>query len=215
MKILVNVKAHKYLNIDILKPFQGDLKKLDEINFNKLRGEIIDDGFNFAPHVWKCDKHWYILDGHQRIHVLSQILKEGYELVDKQDNQLEGVPVNVVDAEDINSAKRKVLQAVSQYGKIDNDGFRDFTVDIDFDLSAYDFPDFNAAIIDHGDVVDQVNQGDETAEWAQADLDPIPDTPKDIKLTILFNTEDERESFVENLDLNIIHKHSGQYTCKV
>jgi len=134
MDVKINVKESISLPIEKLKPFQGELKKLSEENFNKLRNEILDDGFNFAFHVWKSDNCYFILDGHQRHYVLTQLKKQGYNI--------DLVPCNVVEADDIESAKRKVLQAVSQYGKLTNEGYLEFTHDLNLDFTNFDLPDF-------------------------------------------------------------------------
>ena len=134
MEIKFKVKAHVNIPLEDLKPFQGDLKKLSEENFNKLRNEILDDGFNFAFHVWKSDKCYFILDGHQRHYVLTQLKKQGYNI--------NLVPCNIVEAESIEDAKRKVLQAVSQYGKLTNEGYIGFVDGLDLDFTNFDLPDF-------------------------------------------------------------------------
>lgn len=142
MEIIFKVKGYLNISLDELKPFQGDLKKLSDENHSKLRRQIIEDGFNFCPHVWKCDDCYYILDGHQRIFTLKQLKKEGYKFIDSEGRAIDGIPCNPVIAYDIEDAKRKVLQAVSQYGKLDTEGFKDFVIDVDFDLGDFDLPDF-------------------------------------------------------------------------
>jgi hypothetical protein len=134
-QIKFNVKAHTELGLMTLKPFQGRLKKLPEENYQKLRAEIVEDGFNFAPHVWVKDKDNFILDGHQRLSVLRRLAKEGYDI--------DLVPCNTVYAHDYDNAKRKVLQSVSQYGKIDKDGYDEFTKGLDLQFENFDFPDVN------------------------------------------------------------------------
>jgi len=148
MQVVFKVKAHIDIPPDQLFAFQGDLKKLSEENFNKLRDKILQSGFNFAPHVWSTDKGYFILDGHQRIHVLKQLIKQGYEMRDTDGDLLEGVPCNIVEADSIEDAKDKVLQAVSQYGKLTAEGFLDFTDGLDLDFSNYDFPDFDMPKLD-------------------------------------------------------------------
>jgi len=142
MQIVFKVRAHVEIPTSQIMPFQGDLKTLSDENFNKLRTEILEDGFNFSPHVWATDKGYFILDGHQRIHVLKQLEKQGYTFVSTDGKPISGVPCNTVEASSIEDAKRKVLQAVSQYGKLDDEGFLDFTDGLDLDFSNYDFPDF-------------------------------------------------------------------------
>ena len=148
MNIICKVKAHTNIPIDQLIAFQGDLKKLSDENFNKLRTKILESGFNFAPHTWKTDKGYFILDGHQRIHVLKQLIKQGYEMRDTDGDILEGVPCNIVEADSIEDAKDKVLQAVSQYGKLTEEGFLDFTADLDLDFTQFDLPDFQLPKLD-------------------------------------------------------------------
>jgi len=134
MEIKLNVKESISIPLEQLKPFQGELKKLSEENFNKLRNEILDDGFNFAFHVWKSDGCYFIIDGHQRHYVLTQLKKQGYNI--------DLVPCNVVEADSIESAKRKVLQAVSQYGKLTNEGYLGFVDGLELDFTNFDLPDF-------------------------------------------------------------------------
>ena len=148
MQVTFKVKAHIEIPAEQLFAFQGDLKKLSEENFNKLRGKILSSGFNFAPHVFKTDNGYFILDGHQRIHVLKQLIKQGYQLCDSKGNLLDGVPCNVVEADSIEDAKDKVLQAVSQYGKLTEEGFLDFTADLDLDFTQFDLPDFQLPKLD-------------------------------------------------------------------
>ena len=52
------------------------------------------------------------------------------------------MPCNIVEADSIEDAKDKVLQAVSQYGKLTEEGFLDFTADLDLDFTQFDLPDF-------------------------------------------------------------------------
>lgn len=162
MEVKFKVKAHINIPVDQLKPFQGELKKLSEENFNKLRNEIIEDGFNFAPHVWKTDGGYFILDGHQRIYVLSQLKKQGYQVGD--------VPCNIVEADSIEDAKRKVLQAVSQYGKLTNEGYLEFTHDLDLDFTNFDLPDFTPPDLPDLETDSEQNEKDD-------DIPEVDDNP--------------------------------------
>jgi DNA modification methylase len=150
--IVFKVKAFTSISLDKLMPFQGDLKKLSDKNFNRLRQEILEDGFNFAPHVWKSSDGYFILDGHQRIHVLKQLAKQGVVVGE--------VPCNLVEADTIEDAKRKVLQAVSQYGKLTNDGFLEFTEGLELDFKNFDFPDFTMPDLPHLEI-DKHNEKDD------------------------------------------------------
>jgi len=144
MIIKINVSGHINIPISKILSFQGDLKKLSEKNHSKLRNEILADGFNFAPHIWNQDKKYFILDGHQRIYVMKQLKKEGYGFKSPDGTVSHSIPCNIVIADDVDSAKRKVLQAISQYGKLDDTGFKDFIDGVSFKLDDFDFdfPDF-------------------------------------------------------------------------
>jgi len=142
MIVKINVAGHISIAIGNIIPFQGDLKKLSQDNHDKLKAEILADGFNFSPHVWNHNDKYYILDGHQRISVMKKLKKDGYSFQAPDGKLSDEIPCNIVIAKDVNSAKRKVLQSVSQYGRLDADGFREFTEDIDFKLDDFDFLDF-------------------------------------------------------------------------
>ena len=106
------------LNLNQLEYFQGDLKDLSETRYKELREEIEKTGFAFPFHVWKDQGKNYLVDGHQRYRVLTQMEKEGW--------QLPPLPVVFVFADSIEQAKRRVLQATSQYGEITGQGLYGF-----------------------------------------------------------------------------------------
>lgn len=128
------------VDISKLTPFQGKLKTLDDKNFNKLRKSIIDEGFSFTVHVWENGGVTYIIDGHQRVSVLTQMRKQGIEVPP--------ISCSFVSAKTYRDAKKLVLLAVSQYGKIQKDGFLEFVDGEDFNLDDYDFPDFDIPMPD-------------------------------------------------------------------
>ena len=138
MKVVSVIKDTKQIDIDMLYPFQGATKELSQKNRYKLRKEILDTGFSFAFHVWKLDERYYIIDGHQRLSVLKNLRREGYEIP--------LMTCNLIDAANTKEAKERVLQAISQYGKLNKSGLEDFVGD-DFDNltmdERFDFPDFS------------------------------------------------------------------------
>lgn len=141
------------LDIDSLTPLQGDLKKLSDENFNKLRQSLIEKGFQFTVHVWEQGGTTYIIDGHQRVHVMKQLRKAGWEVPP--------ITCSFVKAATYHEAKELILYAVSQYGKIDRVGFEEFTMGEDFDFSKYDMPDF---VIEMPDFVPNLPSEDESKE---------------------------------------------------
>lgn len=131
---------NELVDIDRLTPFQGNLKVLDDKRFNKLRKSLVDEGFSFTVHVWENGDVIYIIDGHQRVSVLTQMRKQGYEVP----------PINCafISARTYHDAKKLVLLAVSQYGKIQKEGFADFVSGEDFDFDDFDFPDLTFDLAD-------------------------------------------------------------------
>jgi len=134
----VEIKVEKnleHISVDSLEPLQGELKTLSEANHSKLRKSMLDKGFKLSLHVWKNGGVNYLIDGHQRVHVLQKMQKEGIEIPP--------IPCVIVQARTYSEAKETVLLAVSQYGKLNKTGFQEFMEGEDFDLDNFDFPDIS------------------------------------------------------------------------
>ena len=132
----VEIKVEKnleHISVDSLEPLQGELKTLSDANHSKLRKSMLEKGFKLSLHVWKNGGVNYLIDGHQRVHVLQQMQKEGIEIPP--------VPCVIVQARTYSEAKETVLLAVSQYGKLNKTGFQDFIEGENFELDDFDFPD--------------------------------------------------------------------------
>lgn len=131
-----------------LSEFQGNLKTLEKENFEKLKKQILEQGFSFIIHVWysaKDDKN-YILDGHQRLRTVKYLIEvEGYECPD--------LPVAFVKATSYKQAKRKLFGAASQYGSVDRQGLYELMTEsnvgpgelaADFNFPEINIPSFNS-----------------------------------------------------------------------
>jgi DNA modification methylase len=154
------------VDIDRLTPFQGKLKTLSDANFNKLRKSIMEEGFSFTVHVWENADVTYIIDGHQRVSVLHQMRKQGI--------MIPPISCSFVSAKTYRDAKKLVLLAISQYGKIQKDGFLEFVDGEDFDFTDYDFPDLS---FDLDGLFDKPKE-----EWDESKEDEIPeDAPTRVK----------------------------------
>lgn len=114
----VTCKAHSLANLDALIPFQENLKELDEEGANKLRRSLLKHGISFPFFIWNNNGANYILDGTQRERVLLMMRKEGWEIP--------MLPVDFVEAKNKKEAREKILLILSQYGKMNEDSFRDF-----------------------------------------------------------------------------------------
>lgn len=122
-----------------LHEFQGDLKSLSTENYEKLKKEIDSTGFAFAVNTWTDpeDGKIYIIGGHQRCRTLSQMRSEGWEVPP--------VPIVHVEAKDFFEAKRRVIQDISQYGKVEREGLYAFMSQANIDIgdlsSSFDIPE--------------------------------------------------------------------------
>lgn len=98
---------------------QGNLKDLSQTNYEKLVKTHLKHGIFLPFYVWESPEGInYIADGHQRRRVLPA---EGYT---------GNVPVVYIEAANMQEAKEKLLVISSQYGKITQDGYDEFTFDL-------------------------------------------------------------------------------------
>ncbi len=178
MRIENHIKKTELLDVDDLTPLQGGLKKLSDENFNKLRQSLIEKGFQFTVHVWEQGGTTYIIDGHQRVHVMKQLRKAGWEIP----------PINCafVTAATYSEAKELILYSVSHYGKIDQEGFDEFTLDENFDFTKFDLPSFN---LDLPDFIPDLPSEDESK-----------DKEKSLKLTVECESMADLEDLFAELD---------------
>ena len=136
MKIIpITCQGQKYLPIDQLKTFQGNLKELSEDEFEKLKRSILKYGFSFPVFVWQE----FMMDGHQRIFTVNKLLQEGYAIGN--------IPVVEIEARDKTEAAEKLLVLDSRYAKITEDGLSEFANEKDLDFGALvddlELPDFD------------------------------------------------------------------------
>ncbi len=137
-KIEIKCSAGAMLDIAKLSNFQGDLKEISPENLGKLKNRISRLGFDAPIFIWKG--HNKILDGHQRLRALREMISDGYFL----ENNL--VPINEIEAKNEKEAKERLLGYVSQFGKINGPGLYNFLEDIDdigLLLDDLDLPDFD------------------------------------------------------------------------
>ena len=103
--------------VDSLQEFQGDLKDLTSREYSKLKKSLLEFGFITPIFTWGSK----IIDGHQRLHVM---INEGW---------IQDVPILRISAHNEQDAKRKLLVISSQYGRVTQEGFDEFTFDLDDD----------------------------------------------------------------------------------
>jgi len=100
--------------INWFEEFQRDLKRIDEPELVKLKNSIIRNGFNAPIFVWGNK----ILDGHQRIKAVKELLKEGYSLTN-------GLPYVEIEADNEKQATELILTYNSQYGRVNDEGLQE------------------------------------------------------------------------------------------
>lgn len=134
-EIRITCQGQKYLPIDQLKTFQGNLKELHEDEYEKLKNSILKYGFSFPVFVWQD----FMLDGHQRIFTVNKLLAEGYTIGD--------IPVVEIEAENKVCAAEKLLLINSRYAKITDEGLYEFVNEMELDFESLvgdlDLPDFD------------------------------------------------------------------------
>ena len=123
--IRVTCKGAASLPLDKLQAFQGELKRLNPKNAEKLEKSIREYGFTAPFFVWDGN----LLDGHQRMKVLQKRFR-------KEEYPEAGFPVVYIYADNEKEAKKKLLQITSQYGEFDAQGLADFTDGLDFDFDS-------------------------------------------------------------------------------
>ena len=138
-ELKINCKGTLEVSLSEVNLIQGDLKSLSEKNFNKLKNQLFTHGFIAPFFVSKIDGKIFLIDGHQRFRVIN-------ELIDKDElSAPERFPAVLIEASDLEDAKKKLLAITSQYGKISKDSFLYFTDEIEgLDFSeCYSFDAFN------------------------------------------------------------------------
>lgn len=124
-KIIVKARGNQTLPIDRLLEFQGNLKRLTQKNREKLMASILEKGFIAPIFVWDDAGEYRLLDGHQRLKTLLWMREKGWDIP--------MLPVDIIEADDEQDAKGKLLAITSQYGEFTTDGYAEFINDIDVD----------------------------------------------------------------------------------
>ena len=107
-------------------------------NSQKLKAQILKHGWIAPVFVWKNDKSEEILDGHGRLLILHELIKEGYAI--------DALPVVDVEAKTKKEAAEILLSINSHYQNITNDGLSEFIKEMGLtleDLSDIVLPDID------------------------------------------------------------------------
>ena len=126
-KIEITVKGTSFLKLKLFENFQGNLKEISEDALEKLKNNILRNGFCAPIFVWSGKK--FILDGHQRILAVKSLIEAGYIL---ENNEL---PYIEIQAKNETQAAELVLSYNSQYGGGAEDGLKEFKDKFELDLT--------------------------------------------------------------------------------
>lgn len=132
MKLLrISCKTGFEESLENLHVLQGDLKDLSTENYEKLKNEILIEGFDAPFFTWQePSKIIWILDGTQRFRVLTKMKQEGYAIP--------FLPIVPIIAKDIAEAKRKLLGYASQYGAVTSQGLYEFLSQANIEFDEFD-----------------------------------------------------------------------------
>ena len=163
-KIEIGCKGSRTILHSKLKPFQGSLKEMSKLSAEKLKASILKYGWRFPVFVWNDGKTDWIHDGHGRLLVLAELLKEGYTI--------DALPVVDIHAKDRKEAAELLLAVNSKYQTITEEGLYQFMHEMDLkmeDLTVFDLPDIDMEQFEAG-YFEEENDG-------LTDPDDIPETP--------------------------------------
>jgi hypothetical protein len=122
-EIPIKCKGNRYLPFSEFVHFQGNLKEMSKVNAEKLKKSIIKHGWIAPVFTWNGNN---IIDGHGRLLVLGEMLKNGHSIGD--------IPVVDIQAKDRKEAAEILLSINSHYQKITGDGLYEFMNDMDLNL---------------------------------------------------------------------------------
>lgn len=191
MQISNYVNELKLINWRSLKWFQGNLKNLTDVNFDKLKKNIVENGFVSPFYVTELDGEFVILDGHHRKKALEVLQTEGHNIPEQ-------LPSVFIDCQNSTKKAGKILLAINaHYAKMTESGITDFLDDMDLDfqdLENFDLPDIKLDVLDGSDDVGDGSDGDND----NISLDKPPLTNEnDVweinNITIECSTSDEKD----------------------
>lgn len=139
MKIEIKCQGARTAKVTDLRPFQGNLKNLSAENYHRLKKEILELGFSEPVSVWDHKGELLLLNGHQRVRTLQQMIIEGYDCPE--------IPISVIEANNKKEAKKKILALTSQYGEITKDGLYEFMSEAEISMKeieeSFRFPEID------------------------------------------------------------------------
>lgn len=125
--IRITCEAAGVESLNDLVQFQGNLKLLRDRDRTKLKGEILKLGICEPFTVWKNeDGVVKVLNGHQRLEVLKEMVGSGQAKLSDIGGKENGVPVTYAQPKDDDEAAHMVLALASTYGRVNAPGLQEF-----------------------------------------------------------------------------------------
>lgn len=163
----IRCEGSRWVRLNELIPFQGDLKTLSDADFEKGTRSLRRYGFSFPFFVWDNGGKLMVLDGHQRDRILKKHAADGEILPEK-------FPAVGIMAANEKEAKEKILLLTSQYGRYTMDSMYEFIEQSSLDFKmledVLEFPAFS---------MDDFKDG-----WYTDAADRKPITPAEAKKTL-------------------------------
>ncbi len=147
----IKCEGTQYIDFHELQEFQEEIKQSTQEDLNKLKAEITK-GFKLPFMIWKYQKKWWILDGHQRKKALTQLEKEGW--------YIPKLPAVAIQAKTKKEAKQNVVLFISQTGEVNENKLKIYVENYKINLEnaviriePIEIESFNIKIIENNDVI--------------------------------------------------------------
>ena len=130
------------MSLDDMNWFPSKLKKHSDLEIQRIRDSIIEDGFLFPIAIGKVGDKNYIIDGECTYNALQQLKYEGYEIPE--------IPIYYVKCNE-ETIKKMILIGTSTNHCVTETSLKEFVKGTDLNLKNYGFSDSD--LIDfHSDV---------------------------------------------------------------
>jgi len=159
----IKCDCDKTIDFHELQSFQGGLKERTESDYEKAKTSILKYGWSFVLYYWNDGKKKWIIDGHNRVEVLSRLEAEGY--------LIPPIPAIEVFCKNRKEAKQKLLRLNSTYGRLSKESVLEFADDIDLNFDEIALPD---TVIDFTDATEpQETEGDDEVPEVDEKSEPV------------------------------------------
>ena len=176
------------LHLDELTEFQGDLKKRDDDDIDKIIKSLKKYGIAFPLFVWKHENKNLLIDGHGRLEALKKLDEYGF--------LIPPLPVVFIDCKDEHAAKDLLLRLNSSYGTITKESVLEFIGKLEIDTSNFELP---CGTIDFNDNTEELPE------------ELKKETKHEISCKIIFDSSDALSNFLERYKPDI----QDEYQCTI